>query len=85
VDVVITSFPLQVTDPSYLAAAGIDVPAKQLIAIKSMQHFRAAFAPLVDEIIFVDSGGLVCTKLDRFPYRNVRRPIWPLDSAAPQA
>ena len=84
VDVVITSFPLQVTDPSYLTAAGIDLPSKQLIAIKSMQHFRAAFAPMVDEIIFVDSGGLVCTKLHRFPYRSVRRPIWPLDSEAPQ-
>ena len=84
VDAVITSFPLQVTDPSYLTAAGIDVPSKQLIAIKSMQHFRAAFAPLVDEIIFVDSGGLVCTRLDRLPYRHVRRPIWPLDSEAPQ-
>jgi microcystin degradation protein MlrC len=81
-DVVVTSYPLQVTEPAYLTAAGVDVSSKKLIAIKSMQHFRAAFAPIVDDILFVDSGGILCTRFDRLPYRNVRRPIWPLDSEA---
>jgi microcystin degradation protein MlrC len=82
VDIVITSYPLQVTDPAYLVAAGADFERAQIIAIKSMQHFRAAFEPLVDDILFADSGGIVSTRLERFPYRNVRRPIWPLDADA---
>jgi microcystin degradation protein MlrC len=78
-DVVITSYPLQVTEPSYLESAGVDVESRAIIAIKSLQHFRAKFDPLVDDVIFADSGGLVSNQYHRFPYRNVRRPIWPLD------
>jgi microcystin degradation protein MlrC len=79
VDVVITSYPLQVTEPAYLEAAGAEPGRMRIFAIKSLQHFRAAFAPLVDDILFADSGGLVSSRFERFPYRNVRRPIWPLD------
>jgi microcystin degradation protein MlrC len=79
VDVVIASFPLQVTEPAYLEAAGIDLERKPIIAIKSLQHFRAAFASRVDAILFADSGGLVSNEYRRFPYARVRRPIWPLD------
>jgi microcystin degradation protein MlrC len=79
VDLVITSNPLQVIDTAYLAAAGVDVERARIIAIKSLQHFRAAFEPLVDDILFADSGGLVSTQFHNFPYKRVRRPIWPLD------
>ena len=79
VDVVITSFPLQVTEPAYLEAAGVDIARKRIIAIKSLQHFRAAFQPLVDDILFADSGGLVSSDYRRYAYMKVRRPIWPLD------
>jgi len=81
-EVVLTSYPLQVTEPSYLEAAGVQFERVRIIAIKSMQHFRAAFAPLVDDILFADSGGLVSTDYKRFPYKTLRRPIWPLDSEA---
>jgi microcystin degradation protein MlrC len=79
VDVVITSYPLQVTEPAYLTACGVDLDRMRIIAIKSLQHFRAAFAPLVDDILFADSGGLVSSDYRRFDYRKVRRPVWPLD------
>lgn len=82
VDVVITSYPLQVTDPAYLTAAGVDFERVRVIAIKSLQHFRAAFEPVVDDILFADSGGLVSNQYRRLPYRKVRRPIWPLDADA---
>jgi microcystin degradation protein MlrC len=84
VDVVITSYPLQVTDTAYLLAAGVDVERARIIVIKSLQHFRAAFEPLVDDILFANSGGLVSTDYHQFHYRNVRRPVWPLDEGAPR-
>ncbi len=56
----------------------------RIIAIKSLQHFRAAFEPLVDDILFADSGGLVSSDYRRYPYMKVRRPIWPLDADAGQ-
>jgi microcystin degradation protein MlrC len=84
VDIVITSSALQVTEPTYMSAAGVDIDRKWIIAIKSLQHFRAAFEPIVDDILFADSGGLVSSAYQRFPYERVRRPIWPLDLEAPR-
>ena len=53
--------------------------AAATIAVKSMQHFRAAFGPIARRIVEVDTGAL-CTRdfLSR-PYRAVRRPLYPLD------
>ena len=51
-----------------------------MVAVKSAQHFRAAFAPLASEVLVVDDGGgLTSDNYRRFEYRNLRRPIYPLD------
>jgi microcystin degradation protein MlrC len=47
--------------------------------LKSMQHFRAAFAQIAGKIIVCDSGALCTPRYERMPYRNVPRPIFPLD------
>jgi microcystin degradation protein MlrC len=49
------------------------------LAVKSMQHFRAAFAPVARAIVSVDSGAL-CSPFRRAEdFRRVRRPLWPFD------
>jgi len=58
---------------------GIDPQQMRVVAIKSMQHFRAAFEPIAGEVIVCDSGALCTPHYNRMPYRNVRRPIFPLD------
>ena len=52
---------------------------KRVIALKSMQHFRAAFEPIAGEIIVCDSGALCTLHYERMSYRHVPRPIYPLD------
>tara|TARA_R110002111_G_scaffold19716_3_gene47690 strand:+ start:743 stop:913 length:171 start_codon:yes stop_codon:yes gene_type:complete len=44
-----------------------------------MQHFRAVYEPIAAKVIVCDSGALCTTHYERLPYRNVRRPIFPLD------
>tara|TARA_R110002096_G_scaffold57521_5_gene145852 strand:- start:1921 stop:2091 length:171 start_codon:yes stop_codon:yes gene_type:complete len=44
-----------------------------------MQHFRAVYEPIAAKVIACDSGALCTTHYERLPYRNVRRPIFPLD------
>jgi microcystin degradation protein MlrC len=44
-----------------------------------MQHFRAAFEPIAREVLEVDTGALSTRNFKERPYRNVRRPIFPLD------
>jgi len=79
VDILVTSHNMQILDRMNLAAFGIDPAAKSIIALKSMQHFRAAFEPLAHAVLVCDSGALARPSRSTLPFRNVRRPIHPLD------
>jgi microcystin degradation protein MlrC len=78
-DIVVISNNGQAIDLAQFTSLGIDPTRRATVVVKSMQHFRAAFEPIAREVVEVDTGAL-CTKTFKArPYRNVRRPIWPLD------
>jgi microcystin degradation protein MlrC len=79
IEVLVVSIPRQILDLQQFRAFGIDPQSKHVVALKSMQHFRAAFEPIAGRIIVCDSGALCTPRYDRLPYRNVPRPIFPLD------
>jgi microcystin degradation protein MlrC len=79
VDVVVASNRFQVYDRQFFVSQGIDPAARRVVAVKSAHHFRAAFEPMAREVIVVDAAGITSPDPKKFPYRNVRRPIWPLD------
>jgi len=79
IDILVVTEPAQMLDLQQFRAFGIDPAAKTVVALKSMQHFRAAFEPIAGKVIVCDSGALCTTYLERLPYRNVPRPIFPLD------
>ena len=80
VEVVVATRRYQVYDQMYFRHAGIAPEERAVIAVKSSQHFRAAFAPLAAEVLVVDSGrGLTSDDLRALDYRRVRRPNYPLD------
>jgi len=60
---------------------GLDIAAARSVVVKSRGHFRAAFDLLFsdDRIVEVDVPGLTTPVLARVPYRDVPRPIFPLD------
>jgi microcystin degradation protein MlrC len=49
------------------------------VAIKSIQHFQAAFEPIARQIVLVDTGALCSEIYIPELFDRVRRPIWPLD------
>ena len=79
VEILIVTEREQMLDRQQLYAFGIDPTARKTLALKSMQHFRAAFEPIAGKVIVCDSGALSTPQMSRRPYRKVRRPIWPLD------
>ena len=79
IEILVVTTPRQILDLQQFKAFGIDPQSKQVVALKSMQHFRAAFEPIAAKIIVCDGGGLCTPRYDRLPYRNVPRPIFPLD------
>ncbi len=82
IDILVTSLARQMLDLQQFKAFGIDPAKKRIVALKSMQHFRAAFAPVAGQVIVCDSGALCTPNYTRMPYQNVRRPVYPLDNTA---
>lgn len=81
IEILVVTTPQQMLDLQQFKAFGIDPENKNVVALKSMQHFRAAFEPISEKIIVCDSGALCTPDYDRLPYRNVPRPIFPLDQS----
>ena len=79
IEILIVSIAHQVLDLKQFESFGINPAEKSIIALKSMQHFRAAFAPLAGRIIVCDSGALCTLDYGSLNYKNVTRPIFPLD------
>lgn len=80
IDVVLASNRAQNYDRQFFEAFGINPLEKQVLALKSAQHFRADYAPIASGIAVVDEGGGITShNFSALDYKNVRRPIWPLD------
>ena len=69
-------------DLNYFRAFGIEPTERRILVLKSAAHFRAAFEPIATKVVEVDAPGISSPKLETFPYRNLRRPIYPLDRDA---
>lgn len=79
IEILVVTIARQMLDLQQFRSFGIDPACKRVVALKSMQHFRAAFEPIAGKVIVCDSGALCTTHYDLLPYRNVPRPIFPLD------
>jgi microcystin degradation protein MlrC len=79
IEILIVSIAHQILDLKQFETFGIYPTEKAIVALKSMQHFRAAFAPIAGRIIVCDSGALCTLNYASLDYRNVPRPMFPLD------
>lgn len=78
-DIVVSSKRVQLTEIEAFTHAGIDPREKDVVVVKSMQHFRAAFAPIARDILICDAGALAGNDLSKLPFVRLRRPVFPLD------
>jgi microcystin degradation protein MlrC len=79
IEILVTTLAQQMLDLQQFKAFGITPESKQVVALKSMHHFRADFEPIAGRVIVCDSGALCTPNYQRLDYRNVARPIFPLD------
>ncbi len=70
-------------DTGCFTHAGIDPASKRFILIKSRQHFRAAFEPIIQHVVMVSGPGITTSDYSQYPWHRVRRPIYPLDLDTP--
>ena len=70
---------LETFDAGCFTHAGLDPATARYVLIKSRQHFRAGFEPLARHIVMVAGPGVCSSDYDAFPFKNLTRPIYPLD------
>ena len=81
VEVVVNSIRQQTFSPQCFTEVGIDPRAKRLLIVKSAQHFHETFSPFASAIIVADGPPGLPLDYRSYPYRRLKRPIWPLDPA----
>lgn len=80
ISIMVCSLRDQAYSPDLFTAVAIDPALHRLVVVKSAQHFVAGFSALTSRIILASGGGPLETDFTKVAYRNVRRPIWPLDT-----
>ncbi|WP_036827272.1 MlrC C-terminal domain-containing protein, partial [Photobacterium sanctipauli] len=79
VEIVVCSVQNQTYDDTPFVTAGVDLSQKRLVALKSSQHFKAFYKDRAITTIEVNTNGVNSNDLTSFYYKNIRRPIYPLD------
>lgn len=77
VDVVLITSRTQTYEPDILSNMGVDFAAKDLLVVKSTNHFYAGFAPVAAEILYVVSPTSYPTDPATTPYRKASHALWP--------
>lgn len=84
IKVVVISRRHQTADPMFFEMFGLDIADARTVCVKSRGHFRAGFRPWfrAEQVYEVDTAGLTAPVLDRFDWRYLPRPVFPLDDYA---
>ncbi|MEM9257539.1 MAG: M81 family metallopeptidase [Pseudomonadota bacterium] len=82
--VIVITAAQQLIGADFITHFGVDISAARFIVAKSRGHFRAGFAHMVapEQIFEVDTRGLTTANLKSVPWKDLSRPILPLDSVA---
>lgn len=79
--VVVISNRRQTADPMFFEMLALDIGAARCVCVKSRGHFRAGFdlwfGP--EQVYEIDTPGLTSPVLERFQWRGLPRPVYPLD------
>jgi microcystin degradation protein MlrC len=69
-------------DRGVFESVGIRPEKQRYLLLKSRMYYRPVFLPIAKGAVLCDGVGVASSDWTQFKYRNVRRPIYPLDDAA---
>ncbi|MBA7659970.1 hypothetical protein ES703_67967 [subsurface metagenome] len=79
IDVVLTENQVETFDPEVFRSNGVEPKDRKIVVLKDGLHFRAAYEPIAKAIFYIDSPGFSSVNFSKLPYKNISRPIFPLD------
>jgi len=79
VELILISIRFQTFDDRPFIMTGCDMSQYRIVGLKSMNHFKGYFQHTADAIVCCDPPGQCPINLRYHSYRNLLRPILPLD------
>ncbi|MBM86230.1 MAG: microcystin degradation protein MlrC [Rhodospirillaceae bacterium] len=79
VEIVVVSTQQEPNDFACFHSLGIDPLAKRFIMLKSRIHWRAGFREIASQVIDCAGVGVCTSDYSTLDFKNVRRPVFPLD------
>jgi Uncharacterized conserved protein len=80
-EIVLVSNHVEPYDLNCFVSLGIDPLQKKFVMLKSRVHWRAGFGDIARAIVECDGVGVCTSDYSQLTFKNVRRPIYPLDIA----
>jgi len=77
IDIVVVSLRTQTLAPDAFTGIGVPLDGKHLVTVKSIEHFRAHFAPYARKILYVTSSGALDMNFAALPYTKRSANYWP--------
>lgn len=79
--VIVSTLPLVCSDPRYVEMMGVDLTDVHTLVVKARGSFKVAFVEYikVEDMLFVDTKGRTSPVLTRYPWKNLPRPVLPID------
>lgn len=78
--VIVTETPQEHWDLGIFTHIGIDPLKARFLLLKSRMYCRPVFVPLAKAVVECDGEGVTSSRYERFPFRRVARPVYPLDA-----
>lgn len=78
IEVVLNSVRAQCFDPTMFSVVGITPQDKDVLVVKSTNHFHASFSPIARDILYCSAGSPYPNDPRRTMYEKARRDIWPI-------
>lgn len=79
ITLVLTERKLPMWNLQQLRACGIEPTEQRIIVCKGAIAHRAAYAPIAQQMIEVETPGSCSGDVRRFDYQHIRRPLFPID------
>jgi microcystin degradation protein MlrC len=78
--IVVTEQPHEPWDLGVFHCVGLDPIAHRFVLLKSRMYCRPVFVPLCQALVECDAPGVTSSDFSLFPFAQVLRPVFPLDS-----
>ncbi len=75
IQIAVSTDRMQALDRSLFKVVGIDPTQKDILVLKSANHYRADFGPFASEMINVDAPSAIIEDPVNIPYRNLRKGV----------